>query len=383
MDLFDRLDALLITNPTNIRYLTGFEGSAPEEREAYVLLTASQTFLFTNALYLEQAKKTKATVVEISREDPFAKKLGDVLKRSHLAKPQGETLKEIRLGFEETDLTVAEYHKIMHVHKNVMLVPTTGRVEELRMIKRRDEIENIRAAAKLTDQCFKFLLKKIKPGVTEAAIAWEIESFIRTRGAKLAFSPIAAFGKNASQPHYQPKSSLKRPRLLRLKKQDIVLLDFGAKVNGYCSDMTRVVFVGNPKDESRRAYETVLAAQQAALNYLNSPCPPLNIRGGWPRQAWPGGVTGARADRIARTLIEKAGFPPYPHSLGHGVGLDIHEAPRLTIKKDTILKPNMVITVEPGIYVEGSYGIRIEDLVLLKQDGIELLSKSKKEMIIL
>ncbi|MBI3343083.1 aminopeptidase P family protein [Candidatus Gottesmanbacteria bacterium] len=403
MDLLTFIDALLVTNPTNIRYLTGFAGSVPEEREAYVLLTKTQAYLFTNVLYREEAKRLTQnpisfkrlnllgslalqglTLMEISREEPFSKKLAEILKRCHPAQ-RGDTLKRVRLGFEEHDLTVAEYHKIMHVHKNVTLSPTQNRVEELRMIKREDEIENIRAAAGLADRCFDFILGKLKPashrrgsasrgrhGVTEGEIAWEIESFIRSRGAELAFSPIVAFGKNTSQPHHnvQPQGPA-----LSVNHPNIVILDFGAKVNGYCSDMTRVVFVGKPKEEWVKAYGTVLQAQAAALEYLASR-PGLE-------------ATGGKADRLAREVIIKAGFPSYPHSLGHGVGLDIHEAPRLTVKKDPstssgqALKPGMVVTIEPAIYKEGSYGIRIEDLVLLKKDGIEILSKSHKEMIIL
>lgn len=378
--LLNTIDALLVTNPANIRYLTGFVGAAPEEREAYVVVTRDQMFLFTNALYRKEAKEltslkrlnllgTKGlTLIEISRENPFVKKLAWVLKMSHLAKPQGETLQGIRLGFEETDLTVAEYHKIMLEHKNVTLVPTQNRIEELRMIKRVDEIKNIRAAAKLTDLCFDYILGEIKPDVTEGEIAWEIESFIRTHGADLAFSPIVAFGSNSSQPHYTLKSQ-PQGQALRLRGPNLILLDFGARVNGYCSDMSRVVFVGKPKAEWVKAYKTVLCAQTAALHLLAS-------RPGLERN-------GDIVDRMARDIIEKAGFPTYPHSLGHGVGLDIHEAPRLTIKKDEILKAGIVITVEPGIYIEGQYGIRIEDLVLLKEDGIEILSTSKKEIIIL
>ena len=353
--LLSNIDALLITNPTNIRYLTGFVGAAPEEREAYILLTPNQTFLFTNALYLEQAKKTNATVVEISRENSFAKKLAEILTGPGPVK---------RLGFEENDLTVAEYKKLKTELKGVTLVATQGRVEELRILKREDEIKNIRRAAKLTDQCFDVILSKIKPGVTEGEIAWEIEAFIRARGAQLAFSPIVAFGINSSQPHYQPAESYK------LKADSLVLIDFGIKVNGYCSDMTRMVFVGKPKDEWKRAYETVLEAQQAALNYFHLEGVKAHLPGG-------------KADLIARDVIEKAGFPAYPHSLGHGVGLDIHEAPRLTINKDVILKPGMVVTVEPAIYKEGSYGVRIEDLVLLKKDGIEVFTNTPKKMVIL
>ena len=290
--LLSNIDALLITNPTNIRYLTGFVGAAPEEREAYVLLTKTKAYLFTNALYLEQAKKTKTTVIEISRENWFAKKLAEILTGPGPVK---------RLGFEENDLTVAEYKKLKTELKGVTLVATQGRVEELRILKREDEIKNIRRAAKLTDQCFDVILSKIKPGVTEGEIAWEIEAFIRARGAQLAFSPIVAFGINSSQPHYQPAESYK------LKADSLVLIDFGIKVNGYCSDMTRMVFVGKPKDEWKRAYETVLEAQQAALNYFHLEGVKAHLPGG-------------KADLIARDVIEKAGFPAYPHSLGHGAG---------------------------------------------------------------
>ncbi len=357
--LLKTIDALLITNPVNIRYLTGFWGVAPEEREAYALLTPKQTFLFTNALYLEQAKKTRATVIEISREHPFSKKLAEVLKKG------------VRLGFEENDVTVTEYRTMQRLLKQVTLVPTKGRVEELRMVKRPDELEDIRAAAKLTDQCFRSIASFLKPGVTETEIAWEIEAFIRGRGASLAFSPIVAFGKNSSIPHYSSTNNI------QLTTNNLILLDFGARVNGYASDMTRVVFVGKPSDEWVRAYEAVLMAQEKALAYLNSPHSPSYSKRGR------GGVTGAKADRIARDVIENAGFPVYPHSLGHGVGLAIHEAPRLTVKKDVALKPNMIVTIEPAIYVEGNYGVRLEDLVVLKEDSVEVLSKSEKGMIVL
>ena len=377
--LLNNLDALLITNPTNIRYLTGFTGAAPEEREAYCLVTQDKLFLFTNALYREKVipltrkpgglkrlnllASKGLTFIETSREEPFATKLAEILKKT----------KCIRLGFEENNLTVAELGKLDKELTGITLIPTQSKIEDVRMIKRNDEIVDIRAAAKLTDQCFDFILGKIKIGVTETDIAWEIESFIRTHGASLAFSPIVAFGKNSSMPHYQPVDSCK------LTADSLILLDFGARVNGYCSDMTRMVFIGKPKDEWRRAYQTVLSAQQAALNYLIGPGPVTHAQG----RALNSQLLGGEADSIARGVIGKAGFSPYPHSLGHGVGLDIHEAPRLTMKKDEVLKPGMVVTFEPGVYIESQYGIRIEDLILLKNDSIEILSKSPKEIIVL
>lgn len=415
--LLTRAGALLITNPTNIRYLTGFVGVDAGEREAYVLLTKDTLYLFTNSLYKEAAQQLSNPTnkpinkpmmfVEISKEKPIGKELARVLKRSHLAKPQGETLQgrddKVRLEFEENDLTVAEYNKLKKELKGVILVPTQNRIEDMRMIKRPDEIESIRQAAKLTDQCFSFVLSKLKLGVAEGKVAWEIEKFFRERGAALAFSPIVAFGANSSQPHYQPTDNYSssegtqrtsREATLRkfstssndtvLRSNDIVLLDFGAKWNGYCADMTRVVFIGKPKYEWKRAYWTVLKAQTEILQQMQA-CYHVTVHSS--KHVY---LSGAQLDQRAKTVIKKAGFPPFPHSLGHAVGLDIHEAPRLTIKKDPStssvqvpLKPNMVVTVEPAVYVEGQYGIRIEDLVLLRKDRIEILSKSPKEMTIL
>lgn len=358
MEFLKKIEALFITNPTNIRYLTGFVGV--DKRDAYLLLANNKKILFTTRLYngipLEQ--------------------LPTIIKKEKIKK----------LAFEETDVTVAEYETFKRQLRGVTLVPTKNRIEDMRMIKRDDEIANIRQASKLTDECFVHILPKLTPtsakasagrfGVEEGEIAWEIEAFFRKRGATAAFSPVVAFGKNTSQPHYQLGSDLENPKSLTLSSTDIALLDFGAKVNGYCADMTRVVFIGKPKDEWEHAYQTVLEAQKAALNYLHLEGVKAHL---------PGGVqlSGAQADRVAREVIKKAGFPVYPHSLGHSVGLAIHEAPRLTIRKDANLLPNMVITIEPAIYIEDQYGIRIEDLVLLKKDAIEVLSKANKEFICL
>jgi len=388
MNFLSSFDVLLITNPTNIRYLTGFVGVAEH--------FADQAYLFTNSLYREQVRnlkllncyivellktKNQLKTVEISREESFAKKLAEILKRSHLAS-QGETLQGVRLGFEEDDLKVSEYNAFSKVLKGITLIPTKNRIEKLRMIKREDEIDNIRKAARLTDKCFEYIVGKLKPRATEAEIAWEIEAFIRKNGSELAFSPIVTFNAHSSQPHYLSMNH--EP----LTMDSLVLLDLGARVNGYCADMTRVVFIGKPKNEWLRAYETVLTAQLEALNSLIR----HSRAGGNPGNKDSGSriksgmtepLSGAALDQLARTIIKEAGYPPYSHSLGHGVGLAIHEAPRLTHKKNVVLKSGMVITVEPGIYIEGQYGIRIEDLVLLKEEGIEILSKTDKNIKIL
>ena len=265
-NLLKSIDILLVTNPTNIRYLTGFVGVAGNEREAYLLITKTQAFLLTNSLYLEQAKKSSllqcytdtwlntkkpVQVVEISRENSLEKKLNWILKGLNPLRPKGLTLNSLCLGFEENDLKVSEYRNLQIKLKGVKLIPTQNRIEKLRMIKRSDEINNIRAAAKLTDECFPLIVKMLKPGITESEIAWEIESCFRKHGTEPAFSPIVAFGKNTSQPHYSLTNNS------QLTTNNLVLLDFGARVNGYCADMTRVVFIGKPKPEWLRAYKAV------------------------------------------------------------------------------------------------------------------------------
>lgn len=339
-------DTILITNPTNIRYLTGFVGV--DSRDAYCVQTSQKIYFFTNSLYMEQAKKLSPIL--IARDHPISSELKKLCEKLNIK----------RLAFEETDLTVSEYNKLKKELKGVTLVPNMNRIEEMRIHKTDSEIKNIKAAAKITDDCFDFILGKLKPGVTESDIAWEIESFFRIKGAQSAFSPIVAFNANSSQPHYCPTDKHK------LTANSLILLDIGARVNGYCADMTRVVFLGKPKSEWLKAYETVAAAQQHALDLIAH-----------------GERNGKILDEQTQKAIKKAGLSPYTHSLGHAVGLDIHEAPRLTMKKSVVLAPNMVITVEPGVYVEGQYGIRIEDLVLLREERIEILSKSTKNLTIL
>lgn len=369
MKLFDNIDALLITNPTNVLYLTGFSGANPQEQEGYVVLTKKEIILLTNPLNIEAARqcllpqrirenKQFPAHKLVIQEIPFGKKLtavlGEIFKAENVHK----------LGFEETCITVSEYKNLERELKGIALIPTEGRIEEYRQIKQPDEITAIRRAAARTDECFSHILEFLKPGVTEQDVAWEIEVYFKTRGADLAFSPIVAFGENSSMPHYSLSKNCK------LKTNDVILLDFGARVDGYCADMTRVVFIGKPKEEWKRVYQAVLDTQTAALTYCAAIGSSL-IR------------SGKQADQIARETVRKAGFPDYPHSLGHALGLDIHEAPRLSIKTDAHLKPDMVITIEPGVYMEGQYGIRIEDTVLLTPEGIEVLTKSTKKFTIL
>jgi Xaa-Pro aminopeptidase len=236
---------------------------------------------------------------------------------------------------------------------------TVGLVEMLRMIKDKEEIDAFTKAANLTDKTFDFIQTKIKKGGSEKELAFEIEFFIKKNGADLAFDPIVAIDEDAAIPHHMSNSTKK------ITGNNLLLLDFGAKVNNYCSDMTRVVFIGTPEEKKKKVYDTVLSSQTAALKALKA------------------GANGMEIDKIARDVIEKEGFESYSHGLGHGVGLEIHEAPRLRARSTEILDKNAVVTVEPGIYIPGFCGVRIEDLVVLKENGVEILSNSNKDLIIL
>lgn len=374
MSIRDR--AIFITNPTNIRYLTGFVGV--EQRDAYLLLLETKTYLFVSPLYQEEAKNIQfknsflqkhypniqtIEVIVLTPDKRITKQLQTICERDHVN----------NLQFESENLSVAEHISFKTALSPVILTPTQNIIETLRVKKFPSEIISIKKAAKLTDDCFTFIQTKIQKGVAESALAWEIETFFRKHGAQLAFSPIVAFGKNSSMPHYSNTSGgakknqacLPARQGSALKLNDIILLDFGAKVDSYCADMTRMIFVGKPKPEWIKAYKTVLFAQQIAIDKLSS------------------FVSGTEIDRASRKILEDAGFPTYPHSLGHGVGLDIHEAPRITIHQDSVLSPSMVVTIEPATYIPNQFGIRIEDLLLITNAGIEVLSKSSKDVIIL
>jgi len=376
-------NTVLVTNPTNIRYLTGFVGlpaqAGVESRDAYLLLHKTKAVLFVSLLYKEEANKVQLKnsflkkhfptiqslhVITLSPENRIAKQLATICEKEGIK----------TLQFESENLSVSEFTSFTNALPFLTLKPTQNIIETLRMKKFPNEIVSIKKAAKLTDECFTFIQPKIYKGVTESELAWEIESFFRKNGAQLAFSPIVAFGKNSSQPHYVPQG-------VPLKKNDIILFDIGGRINGYCADMTRMIFVGKPKPEWLQAYNTVLKAQTTALDLLNHHFHLLINESISKNKHME--INGADIDRTCRKIIDDAGLPTYPHSLGHGVGLDIHEAPRLTIHKDATLTANMVITIEPATYLTDKYGIRIEDLLLITNTGIEVLSKSSKNITIL
>nr|WP_200793454.1 Xaa-Pro peptidase family protein [Caminicella sporogenes] len=335
------LDAAVVYKPQNRRYLSGFTGTA-----GYVVITRDRNIFITDFRYVEQASKQCKgfEIIKHSNE----KSLYDILNNLQIKK----------LGFEEDFVTFLQYREFEEKLNNIELVPLNGIINDLRKIKTEDEIENIRKAASIADMAFKHICSVLKPGITEWEISLELENFMKRQGASgTSFESIVASGKRSALPHGVASQKI-------IEKGDFVTLDFGCVYNGYCSDMTRTVVIGKATERQREIYEIVLQAQKAALE---------NIRAG---------ITGFEVDKIARDIITNKGYGEYfGHGLGHGVGLEVHENPRLSpLGKDT-LEENMVVTDEPGIYIPDFGGVRIEDLVVVKKDGCELLSKSPKDLI--
>jgi Xaa-Pro aminopeptidase len=353
----------LISNPINICYLTKLNIFLNSDRDAFILLNKNNIYLLINSLYFEETVKLNKQnndhhfnirIIQYSQQRSFAKLLLKIL----------INLKIKSLKFEADDLKVSEYKQLKKQLTGIRFIPSIKVLDKLRAIKTATEILNLQTTAYFTDECFKYIVKHLKPKVNETEIAEKIEKFFKQKNVEIAFSPVVAFGSNTSQPHHSPSNDN------RLKTIDIILLDFGAKVNEYCSDMTRTIFIGKPTREQKKVYLTLLNIHKIITDNINS-----SIR--------KKSINGAILDKMAKQLIKKAGFLPYTHSLGHGVGLQIHEAPRLSSKKPEILKPGMVFTLEPAIYIKGKFGIRIENTVLLTKKGVEFLTTSSKELTIL
>jgi len=358
-----QLEALLISQPENLRYLSGFTG-----REGYLLITAERAVLATDSRYVEQAswQAPLFEVVLVVGEPEQTFEL--LLDRLFLAEKEDAEHSETmllgpgsaplpRLGFEADSLSFATYRRLEPIaeRRSLDLVPTSGLVEELRMVKDDGELREIEKAVAVTDEAYAHLLNVLRPGMTEKEAAWEIEKYEREHGAEaVAFDIIVASGPQAALPHAEPSD---KP----IVQGETIVIDMGARANGYNSDLTRTICLGTPPDELRRIYEVVLNAQEAALAGIQA------------------GMTGAAADALARQVIESAGYgEAFGHSLGHGLGLAVHEMPGLRRQSAQILRDGMVFTVEPGIYLPGRGGVRIEDTVVLENGRVRVLSKAAK-----
>ena len=346
----EKLNGVLVTDVSNICYLTDYANFSKDEREVYLIITKNEQFIITDGRYSGVIKsqvphfKLLELTGENSLKDIFAK-------FAHLKV----------LGIEEDEITVSE-HKVLKKHFKKMKHLD---IKSQRSIKTDDEIKKIEQAAKLGDKAFAIILGKIKSGITEKEVAYELELFIKKNKADLSFPPIIAFGRNSAIPHHQTGET-------KLDKKEglIILLDFGVKWGNYCSDMTRTIFFGKPTDKQKRIYETVIKAQQKAIDYINSA-----IKFGKK-------VKADEVDKVARDYITSKGYPTIPHSLGHGVGLEVHEHPSLSSKSRDILKTGMVFSVEPGIYLSDLGGVRVEDLFVFGKNGLRQLVHSSKELIV-
>lgn len=376
------LDALLVSSVANIEYLTHFSSFSLEEREAFLLITQDLPYIFTDRRYLEEVSKKIAdcALIEVTPKNPMRAAISELLKKLEIKK----------IGFEENNITVSEFNVLkktfLSTDKQIQFKPVRQMIEKVRMAKEKEEIDAIEKACKIGDDAFSYILPRIKAGVSEKEIAFEIEFFIKKQGADISFPPIVAFGPHSSIPHHQPIT-------YNLQPNTIVLLDFGVRVNNYCSDMTRTVFFGSATAEYKKMYQTVLTAQQKAIEFISAHChsePRFNRgeesrerkRRSFPR-LWrdQDDILGKDVDKTARGYITSHGFPSIPHSLGHGIGVQVHESPRLSPTSNELLKPGMVFSIEPGIYITDFGGVRIEDLVVLQKSDIRILTRSPKELI--
>ncbi len=336
-----KFDAVLITKPENRRYISGFTGTS-----GIVVVSQNNAWFITDFRYKDQAA-TECAGFEILLHTP-EKTVYDVLNE----------LKLESIAYEDENMTVKQFETYKTEMKSTEFVPIDQLIEDLRLQKTDSEIEMIRQSASITDAAFNHILSFIKVGMKEKEVALELEMFMKKQGASaISFDIIVASGLRSALPHGRASDKV-------IENGDFVTMDFGCVFNGYCSDMTRTVVMGKASDKHKKVYETVLRAQEAALEAIKP------------------GISGKEADKVARDIITGEGFGEYfGHGLGHGVGLEVHEAPRLAPIGEKILEKNMVVTDEPGIYIPEFGGVRIEDLIVVTDNGCERLSTSPKKLI--
>jgi Xaa-Pro aminopeptidase len=337
----EKIDGLVVTRPSNVRYLTGFEGSAGQ-----ILMSQKGAVFMTDFCYIEAARKD-LPFLDVVRISGDRKKQLRSLLRAHKVR---------RLGFEPAHVTHQRYLQLRDHIGEKRLSGRTDIVERLRMIKDDAEIAAIRKAVRLNERGFRHTRSLLRPGITERDVAVELEFFFRTNGGDgFAFDPIIAFGKGGSIPHYQTANR-------KLRERDAVLIDWGVKVRGYSSDLTRTLLSHSITQKEKDIYAIVLEAQTRAIEKIRP------------------GVSLALIDKTARDVISKHGHgEAFGHSFGHGIGLDVHEIPNVSSKSKERCRKGMVITAEPGIYLPGWGGVRIEDDILITASGCEVLSRLSRK----
>jgi len=339
------VDAALVTSDENVFYFSGFTGDSTE-----LLITVNGNYLFTDFRYTEQAtsETTEFKVIETKGFDRLAR-INDVITKQNID----------TLGVEKNKVSIALFENLQQDLSVSTYFDVTGDIAKLRAIKSRDELEIMQKAAKISDATFLALIKQIKPGITESDIEAELTYLFNKAGCGLSFKPIIASGEHSSLPH-APVTQRK------IQSGDLLTIDFGCKLRKYCTDCTRTIGIGMLAKEQEKVYDIVKLAQQTALDAVRP------------------GITCESLDGIARNIIKDAGYGGYfGHGLGHGVGLDIHEFPRVGGGDQTILEPGMVITIEPGIYLKNQFGVRIEDMCYVTQDGFKSFNLLDKALTII
>ena len=337
------VDAIVVTRPANVRYLTGFTGS-----NGQALIAPGPGVFFTDGRYTEQSRREVPDMERVTYRQNFAEVVRDACAAADVR----------RLGFEDGVLTVRTFRSLERALEGVELVPVGDEVDRERWVKDAEELEMIQAAQDATDRAFEDILDTLAVGVSERQVAQDLEHAMRRAGADgLSFETIVAFGENAAEPHHEPNHRT-------LEDGDIVKMDFGALWAGYHADMTRTVAFGAIGSELRKIYGVVHEAQQAGLDAVRA------------------GATGGEVDAASRRVVEAAGYgEAFSHGLGHGVGLEVHEGPGLRRDGTDELPEGSVVTVEPGVYVPGLGGVRIEDMVVVGSDGGRAMPTSTKDLI--
>jgi Xaa-Pro aminopeptidase len=327
------IDALILVKPANVTYLTGFSGE-----DSWAIVTKNAVYFLTDSRYTEQAQKECVGTTIVDRKDLIAPSAGKLVRKIRSAKALAV----------ESSISVAMY-KALRKSAGLPIKAVGNVIEGLRAVKDEEETATIRTAAAIAATAFKRAVRHAKPGVAESELAGILDLEMRRQGAKIGFETIIAFGPNASRPHHQPGSR-------KLAETDTVLIDFGARYQGYCCDITRSFVVGKPTAAYRKAYQVVEKAQAAAI------------------EAAKAGIDLAKVDAISRAVIRESGLPVYGHGTGHGFGLEIHEMPFLREKAGGALRASQIITIEPGVYIPGKLGVRIEDDILITESGCEILT---------
>lgn len=336
------LQGMIISNPINIKYLTNINA------EGTLIITPKENIYVTDGRYIEDVHSTLTLFDEII-----------VYNVNSVSKDDYESFFMFceNVGFEENYISYATYKDYIRKFKINNFVETEYIIEKQRMIKDEEELSNIIKACNITDECFKYILGYIKPGMTEKQIAKEIENYYIEKAEGLSFETIVASGENSSKPHAVPTDR-------KIQERDIITIDMGCIVNGYCSDMTRTFFIGEPTDEMKNVYDLVLANQKIVL------------------EEYKDGTSTRQVTKMVENNFKLNGYDLI-HSLGHGVGLEIHEAPYISYRTDGFLRENMIVTNEPGIYIPGKFGIRIEDTVQITKFGCISLTNSEKNIIVI